>query len=474
MTLLMDADSAPQGKTEVPWIGACHGIWNFQDPSLSALFCSRTFADVVIDLMPNCCEENYVVVLVPFLGEIRASENATLVGRSISRNVTKKVTTFHDGCKGKCTCLPKLGLAANKSILQSRILYMFLHTIWLVNGGSHEKRLLSDLLDSYNVLERPVGNESDPLVLSFGLTLMQIIDVYNFARRFIILSTSVCPVNKSGRKIIQETVHGEQLKREETNVDDVSCILNSAYVSAVIAISAPRCNNQKTYFRSKSINRPEPEIQCNIIHENIKTSFAVKQYIGWKSFREAGSTLLGVWNVWQQKGYDLITKVTIITNYGYNCGIKVTLAEDAHGDRSKFANSHQIVIFMFTWGEETLEIARNSCDSECQAWDLHKFDKQTQHQQDRCNYLQNDKNCTVKLVQWNNKNCTARSVKIPRGSTKYKVSPSHNLIEPTLLILRHTSAIGEMIPQVQTKKLCSIRREEPIAHHESLVEIGEF
>ncbi|XP_034180090.1 nicotinic acetylcholine receptor alpha7 subunit isoform X1 [Osmia lignaria lignaria] len=47
----------------------------------------------------------------------------------------------------------------------------------LVNGGSHEKRLLSHLLDSYNVLERPVGNESDPLVLSFGLTLMQIIDV---------------------------------------------------------------------------------------------------------------------------------------------------------------------------------------------------------------------------------------------------------------------------------------------------------
>ncbi|XP_043671753.1 neuronal acetylcholine receptor subunit alpha-7-like isoform X1 [Vespula pensylvanica] len=47
----------------------------------------------------------------------------------------------------------------------------------LVSGGSHEKRLLNNLLDAYNVLERPVGNESDPLVLSFGLTLMQIIDV---------------------------------------------------------------------------------------------------------------------------------------------------------------------------------------------------------------------------------------------------------------------------------------------------------
>ena len=41
----------------------------------------------------------------------------------------------------------------------------------------NERRLLHYLLDHYNVLERPVANESDPLVLSFGLTLMQIIDV---------------------------------------------------------------------------------------------------------------------------------------------------------------------------------------------------------------------------------------------------------------------------------------------------------
>lgn len=32
-------------------------------------------------------------------------------------------------------------------------------------------------MDPYNTLERPVLNESDPLQLSFGLTLMQIIDV---------------------------------------------------------------------------------------------------------------------------------------------------------------------------------------------------------------------------------------------------------------------------------------------------------
>lgn len=43
--------------------------------------------------------------------------------------------------------------------------------------GPHEKRLLNDLLSSYNVLERPVHNESEPLLISFGLTLQQIIDV---------------------------------------------------------------------------------------------------------------------------------------------------------------------------------------------------------------------------------------------------------------------------------------------------------
>uniref|UniRef100_A0A182SVZ8 Neurotransmitter-gated ion-channel ligand-binding domain-containing protein n=1 Tax=Anopheles maculatus TaxID=74869 RepID=A0A182SVZ8_9DIPT len=47
----------------------------------------------------------------------------------------------------------------------------------LIDAGYHEKRLLHHLLDNYNVLERPVVNESDPLQLSFGLTLMQIIDV---------------------------------------------------------------------------------------------------------------------------------------------------------------------------------------------------------------------------------------------------------------------------------------------------------
>ena len=44
-------------------------------------------------------------------------------------------------------------------------------------GGPHERRLLRDLFADYQVLERPVANESEPILVSFGLTLQQIIDV---------------------------------------------------------------------------------------------------------------------------------------------------------------------------------------------------------------------------------------------------------------------------------------------------------
>ena len=47
------------------------------------------------------------------------------------------------------------------------------------HSGPNEKRLLEDLfiLRKYNVLERPVANESHALDVFFGLTLQQIIDV---------------------------------------------------------------------------------------------------------------------------------------------------------------------------------------------------------------------------------------------------------------------------------------------------------
>lgn len=59
--------------------------------------------------------------------------------------------------------------------------FQFLFLFAACSAGDNEKRLLHDLLDSYNTLERPVVNESDPLQLSFGLTLMQIIDVVSLA-----------------------------------------------------------------------------------------------------------------------------------------------------------------------------------------------------------------------------------------------------------------------------------------------------
>ena len=58
-----------------------------------------------------------------------------------------------------------------------------------VDSGEAERRLLNELMGQYNKLERPVYNESDPLVLTFGLTLQQIIDVVSFY--FILLITPI-------------------------------------------------------------------------------------------------------------------------------------------------------------------------------------------------------------------------------------------------------------------------------------------
>lgn len=51
-------------------------------------------------------------------------------------------------------------------------------------AGAHERRLLNDLMAQYNKLERPVPNETQAIVLKFGLTLQQIMDVVSL-RRFI-------------------------------------------------------------------------------------------------------------------------------------------------------------------------------------------------------------------------------------------------------------------------------------------------
>ena len=48
---------------------------------------------------------------------------------------------------------------------------------FVVQSGPHERRLINDLLDQYQTLERPVSTESEPLNLKFGISLQQIMDV---------------------------------------------------------------------------------------------------------------------------------------------------------------------------------------------------------------------------------------------------------------------------------------------------------
>ncbi|XP_070300244.1 neuronal acetylcholine receptor subunit alpha-7 [Salvelinus sp. IW2-2015] len=43
--------------------------------------------------------------------------------------------------------------------------------------GEHQRRLYKELMANYNRLERPVINDSSPLLVELGMTLLQIIDV---------------------------------------------------------------------------------------------------------------------------------------------------------------------------------------------------------------------------------------------------------------------------------------------------------
>lgn len=45
------------------------------------------------------------------------------------------------------------------------------------HGGANQRKLYNDLMVNYNRLERPVQNDSAPIVVELGLTLLQIIDV---------------------------------------------------------------------------------------------------------------------------------------------------------------------------------------------------------------------------------------------------------------------------------------------------------
>lgn len=108
-----------------------------------------------------------------------------------------------------CWTLKKLNLKPKKKWLMKKKISIACHTLLASHfrtihelnnyvyffsgssGGPNEKRLLSFLLDKYNPLERPVSNESEPVVVAFGLTLMQIIDVVRpFISSFISLLLS--------------------------------------------------------------------------------------------------------------------------------------------------------------------------------------------------------------------------------------------------------------------------------------------
>lgn len=43
--------------------------------------------------------------------------------------------------------------------------------------GEYQRKLYKELMENYNRLERPVLNDSSPIVVELGLTLLQIIDV---------------------------------------------------------------------------------------------------------------------------------------------------------------------------------------------------------------------------------------------------------------------------------------------------------
>ncbi|KMY90213.1 uncharacterized protein Dsimw501_GD23953 [Drosophila simulans] len=104
----------------------------------------------------------FISYLGSFAAQLRSSNSSTLVSSNSGNSSHSSSTQIINGL--------------NKHSWIFLLIYLNL-SAKVCLAGYHEKRLLHDLLDPYNTLERPVLNESDPLQLSFGLTLMQIIDV---------------------------------------------------------------------------------------------------------------------------------------------------------------------------------------------------------------------------------------------------------------------------------------------------------
>ena len=94
-----------------------------------------------------------------------------------------------------------MGKSWTNTLLSSReqIKITFILIFQGLHGGAQERRLLNDLMGSYQKLERPVANESEAVGLKFGLTLQQIMDVVIVFTTFLDMLTccNICRMRRT-------------------------------------------------------------------------------------------------------------------------------------------------------------------------------------------------------------------------------------------------------------------------------------
>ncbi len=75
--------------------------------------------------------------------------------------------------------IPFVSLMPFRSTVYYCFLIVIVHSLLNTgcHGGVYQRKLYRDLMVNYNRLERPVQNDSAPIVVELGLTLLQIIDV---------------------------------------------------------------------------------------------------------------------------------------------------------------------------------------------------------------------------------------------------------------------------------------------------------
>lgn len=68
-------------------------------------------------------------------------------------------------------------LSKNKETIVMFAFFLFVFSYIGSLQGEYQRKLYKELMENYNRLERPVLNDSAPIVVELGLTLLQIIDV---------------------------------------------------------------------------------------------------------------------------------------------------------------------------------------------------------------------------------------------------------------------------------------------------------